>query len=369
MRNSPVTMTKKQKSLQVTIDDGSAPEKGNDCKKAMKQSSLPQSDQKALVFLLTGFLGSGKTTLLKRILSWETDLSDTVVLVNEFGDVGIDGDLLKNSGSDVIELVSGCICCSLRSDLKQSLLRILKEFRPRRIFIEASGVSDPTAILSAIHEAPLTESIKLEKIVTVLDADLWEARENFGQIFYNQLETADLILLNKVDLLEKASIPTFLHEIHDTFPNCQAVPTVRCCVDSEIFWSQAIQKKMEIKPMHSFHEAWLDDTSRNRGNNNNSLQPHDAFQSSDHFITFSFEDSRIIDETHFNHFVDALPFEVFRMKGPVQFSDRTEIINFVGGKGEWSKWEGSTETRLAFIGWNINPAEILNRLQQCIAGQ
>ncbi len=333
----------------------------------MNQPAPQQSDQKTLVFLLSGFLGSGKTTLLKRILSWETDLSDTVVLVNEFGDVGIDGDLLKNSGSDVIELVSGCICCSLRNDLKQSLLKILDQYRPKRIFIEASGISDPTAILSALSESPLPESMKLEKIVTVLDADLWEARENFGQIFYKQLETANLILLNKVDLLDNASIPACLQEIHDVFPDCQVVPTVRCCVDPEIFWSQTMPRKMEIKPMHSYHEASREDTSHNSLQNLPKLQ--DAFQSSDHFVTFSFEDSRIIDATLFSLFMEALPVEVFRMKGPVRFHNRTEIINFVGGKGEWSKWEGGPETRLAFIGWDVTPTDILNRLHRCIAGQ
>jgi G3E family GTPase len=333
----------------------------------MNRPVLQQSEQKALVFLLSGFLGSGKTTLLKRILSWETDLSDTVVLVNEFGDVGIDGDLLKNSGSDVVELVSGCICCSLRNDLKQSLLRILNEYRPKRIFIEASGVSDPTAILSVLFEAPLAESIILEKIVTVLDADLWEARENFGQIFYNQLKTANLILLNKADLLDKASIPACLKEVHELYPHCQVVPTIRCCVDPEIFWSQKMPDKMEIKPMQSLLEASREDTAHN--SLQNQLKIQEAFQSSDHFVTFSFEDSRIIDETHFNHFVDALPFEVFRMKGPVQFANRTDIVNFVGGKGEWSIWEGSPETRLAFIGWHVNPADILSKLQRCIAGQ
>jgi len=304
----------------------------------MNQPAL-QPDQKALVYLLSGFLGSGKTTLLKLILSWETDLSDTVVLVNEFGDVGIDGDLLKNSGSDVIELISGCTCCSLRNDLKQSLSNILKHYKPKRIFIEASGVADPTAIVSVLLESPLAESIKLEKIVTVLDADFWEARENFGQLFYNQLEIANLILLNKVDLLDKGSIPAYLKEIHEIFPHCQVVPTVRCCIDSEIFCSKTIHKGMILKPMNSFH-----------------------------FITFSFQNSRIMDESLFNHFIDTLPLEVFRMKGPVQFLNRTEILNFVGGKGDRSKWDGAPETKLAFIGWNVNPSDILDKLQQCIAG-
>ena len=93
------------------------------------------------VTLLSGFLGAGKTTLLRRIISWETELSDTVVLVNEFGAVGIDGALLKNSGSSVIELTSGCICCTLSADLKQSLTNIQDRFHPRRILIESSGVA------------------------------------------------------------------------------------------------------------------------------------------------------------------------------------------------------------------------------------
>ena len=83
-----------------------------------------KSDYKAELLLLAGFLGAGKTTLLKNILSWEAKLSETVVLVNEFGDIGIDGALLKDSGSDVIELTSGCICCTLSADLHQSLMRI-----------------------------------------------------------------------------------------------------------------------------------------------------------------------------------------------------------------------------------------------------
>jgi G3E family GTPase len=73
-----------------------------------------------------------------------------------------------------------------------------------------------------------------------------------------------------------------------------------------------------------------------------------------------------MDEICFKQFIEALPWEVFRMKGPVRFADRTEIINFVGGKGEWSEWEGQPETRLAFIGWNVNSEDILERLNRCI---
>ncbi len=99
----------------------------------MKPTFDGQRKGRAKILLLTGFLGSGKTTLLKRILSWETDLSGTVVLVNEFGRVGIDGAILRNAGSDVIELTSGCICCTIKSELARTLKDICDRFRPKRI--------------------------------------------------------------------------------------------------------------------------------------------------------------------------------------------------------------------------------------------
>ena len=127
----------------------------------IKMNQKPDSnpDEKARILLLAGFLGSGKTTLLKRILSWEADLSDSVVLVNEFGDVGIDGALLKDSGSDVVELTSGCICCTLSADLKLSLEDIWKRFQPKRIFIESSGVADPASIVQVLQEPRLMQTM------------------------------------------------------------------------------------------------------------------------------------------------------------------------------------------------------------------
>ena len=208
-----------------------------------------QAKKKADIILLSGFLGSGKTTVLKQILSWETDLSDTVVLVNEFGKVGIDGALLKDSGSDVIELTSGCICCTLSADLHQSLMRLWKRFKPRRILIEASGVADPKSITTVLQEAQIAQHMELKKIITVLEADIWGAREVFGQLFYNQLEMADLILLNKVDLIAAEQIPQFLDEIHDVIPDCQVVPTIHCAIDPETLWTAEKPQTGGLKPI------------------------------------------------------------------------------------------------------------------------
>jgi G3E family GTPase len=310
------------------------------------------SRKKADIILLSGFLGSGKTTLLKQILGWETDLAGTVVVVNEFGDVGIDGALLKDSGSNIVELTSGCICCTLTADLKRSMAKLWGRFRPKRILIESSGVADPTSISKALSEPGLRANMTLKKIITVLDADFWEAREAFGPLFYNQLEMADLILLNKIDLLEKGKVPIFLSEIHATIPDSQVVPTIRCRVDPETLWTAPRSKLEVLKPLDFFKKQ---------------LDHHSV--DADNYVTFAFETAYLLDETRFRGFIDKLPFEVFRVKGPVRFPDRTVMFNFVGGRGEWLPWQPEPRTQLAFIGWNITKEENLERLRQCIVEQ
>ena len=315
-----------------------------------------QPDHKADILLLSGFLGAGKTTLLKRILAWEADLSDTVVMVNEFGDVGIDGALLKDSGSDVIELTSGCICCTLSADLHQSLTRIWNQFKPRRILIEASGVADPKSITKVLQDPQIGQHMALKKIITVLDAEIWTAREVFGPLFYNQLERAHLILLNKIDLMAGEKISQFLEEIHGVIPDCQVVPTIHCEIDPEILWTPAQPRMSGLKPIEFFHPAEL---------NGESDSQHSHPTKSVDFVMFSFQDSGILDEACFKNFIRNLPWELFRIKGTVRFADRLEMLNFVGGKSEWSPWEGDPETRLVFIGWKINEEETLKDLERC----
>ncbi|MEJ2285422.1 MAG: GTP-binding protein [Desulfobacterales bacterium] len=316
-----------------------------------------QPAYKADILLLAGFLGAGKTTLLKRILSWETDLSDTVVLVNEFGDIGIDGALLQDSGSNVIELTSGCICCTLSADLHQSLTRIWNRFKPRRILVEASGVADPKSIITVLQDPQIGQHMQLKKIITVLEADIWGAREVFGQLFYNQLEMAHLILLNKIDLTPAEKIPQFLNEIHDVIPGCQLVPTVHCEIDPETLWTPAQPKMSGLKSIEFFQPSAL---------NGKSDSHHSHPAKSLDFVMFSFRDSGIIDEAGFKEFIRNLPWELFRIKGTVRFADRLEMLNFVGGKSEWLPWEGEPETRLAFIGWKINKEETLEDLKRCL---
>jgi G3E family GTPase len=193
--------------------------------------------------------------------------------------------------------------------------------------------------------------VTLNKIITVLDADFWEAREAFGPLFYNQLEMAHLILLNKIDLLEKEKVPVFLSEIHELIPDSQVIPTIQCRVDPETLWTEAGAKAAGLKPM-AYYTKQSKHHSVDAGN----------------YVTFAFETACPLDENRFKGFLDDLPFEVFRVKGPVQFTDRTEMLNFVGGRAQWLPWQTEGRTQLAFIGWNITKEQTLERVNRCILG-
>lgn len=157
-----------------------------------------------LVDIVYGFLGSGKTTFITRVLErWGAD-QKTVVLVNEFGDVGIDGELLKNLGGNVLEMPSGCICCTLQADFRAQMLEICRTIRPERVIIEPTGVAT-IAQIQSIFQAQLFENT-IEKIhnVMVVDATgfmgLYKANRHFME---SQVKNAHLALLNKCDKVDK----------------------------------------------------------------------------------------------------------------------------------------------------------------------
>ena len=326
----------------------------------MGKSPESPKKEKTKVILLAGFLGAGKTTLLQRILSWETDLSGTVVIVNEFGAVGIDGSLLGDAGANVVELTSGCVCCSLQADLNLTLKKIQEQFKPNRIIIEATGVADPRAIVELFQDVALQEYMEVDKIVTVLDADFWEVRECLGTLFFSQLRDADLILLNKIDTVDHDRVSVILKELHETVPNSQVIPTIQCRVDPESLWTVGRRKDFGIKPDRFFQivtpASGLAGTTREA-----------VAEEKSHYVAFSFINEAPLDENCFKRFAEKLPWELFRMKGPVRFHDRTVLVNYAGGKCGWGDWTGAQETRLAFVGWKIDSKETIGKLRSCIA--
>jgi len=328
-------------------------------------SYLSNNTDKARVILLSGFLGSGKTTLLNCIASTEQDMTGTVIIVNEFGRLGIDGSLLKGENYEVIELTSGCICCTLALDLTKTLMDISHRFQPHLILVEASGVADPKSVSAVFKNSEIRERMMLEKTITVLDADCWKMRRILGSLFYLQLEAADVILVNKIDLVNAEAIAQVLNQIHHNYPQAQVLPTIHCRIDPELIF---------IKDKKNTEHLW--DKEMREFNDFYALNPpcappigvecSQAPVTYPEYVAFSFQDPRVMHAEAFKRFITALPIEVFRIKGSVHFQDKTVLFNHAGGKSDWSTWKGAPETRLAFVGWNIKPEETIRALKECL---
>lgn len=330
----------------------------------MHRNISGRQNGKTKVFLITGFLGSGKTTLLKRILSWQTDLAGTVVLVNEFGKVGIDGALLKNAGSDVFELTSGCICCTIKSELEDTLKTIWERFHPKRILLEATGVAQPNAVVEIVENETLKNWMEIEKVVTVLDIRYWLNRENFGQFFMKQVEEADLILLNKIDAAAQSQVSQSLSQLQQAVPGCQTIPTAYCKIDPETLWSTSHHEVND-------HGIGILDFYQSGAEH---VNPHQNGQADEcasvsvengGYISFDFSTNQPMDEAALNRFLESVPWQVFRIKGPVQFPDRIVLLNFVAGQWSWDTWKGRPETRIVLVGWEIKAEDIVPNLEKC----
>lgn len=303
------------------------------------------------VVLISGFLGAGKTTLMRNILSWPGDLSGTAILVNEFGRIGIDGQLLEGLGSPVVEMVNGCICCTLQADLIKTVRDILDRFNPTRLLIEATGVADPVDILKTLNQPQFQNELKITKVVTVIDADFWEAKENFGPLFYNQIRVADLVLLNKVDLQLPEIVSRFLSEIQETSPSSSVMPTHHCQVDPDVLLNPRSPEAFKVDPFFT--------TLRG---------PHQDSQDCTKlgFVTFSFESETPFQEECFRELLTSLPVQVYRIKGYALFRDKRIFLNHVGGKTEWIDADEKGNTSIAFVGWQVDEQLIVDKMQRCI---
>lgn len=177
--------------------------------------------------VIGGFLGSGKTTAILGMLEQQAvDPARTVLLVNEFGEVGVDGSLLSGKGGMVAELPSGCICCSLRADFMQQLQDIARDIGPERVVIEPSGVASLRDILQSIHSEPLASVIDDVRTVLILDADDYEWFTELSETFVEaQIGLAQLILINKTDLAEEETVAGVAADLQRRNPLAVILPT------------------------------------------------------------------------------------------------------------------------------------------------
>ena len=155
------------------------------------------------VTILTGFLGAGKTTLLNHILSNQDGLK-TAVLVNEFGEIGIDNDLVVSTSADMVELSNGCICCTINGELLEAVERILKRPEPLDyLVVETTGLADPLPVAMTFLGSELRDQTRLDSIITLIDAENCNARVFESEVGRSQIIYGDILLLNKTDLVSE----------------------------------------------------------------------------------------------------------------------------------------------------------------------
>ena len=151
--------------------------------------------------LLFGFLGSGKTTLLRRILGERAGERKTAVIVNEFGDVGVDGEVIAGSNVNLVELTSGCLCCTLRGSLMSAVEELREKAAVEQIVVEATGVASPGDMLEDLNDSKIAHELDVGPLVTVVDAPKFtRLQQMLGEFYEEQVENADVLVLNKIDL-------------------------------------------------------------------------------------------------------------------------------------------------------------------------
>ncbi len=349
---------------------------------------MDRSRQGIPVSIITGFLGSGKTTLLNHILTQQQGLK-TAVLVNEFGEIGIDNKLITSSDDDIVELNNGCICCTINEDLVKTVHKILERREQLDyLVVETTGIADPLPIAVTFLSTELRGKTRLDSIITVVDCDNFYAKTKEESIAAQQQITyGDVILLNKTDLVESQVVKKIEDKIRQHRPNARILQTVKGNVALPLILSVGLfesDRYFQEEINHSYHhEHHNEDHEHNHfhhGEHHHHHQhrhEHQHHHQSNHidedgFNSLSFETEQPLDINKFQHFLDnQLPESVFRAKGIlwVKGSPARHIFHLSGKRFgiEDDEWKGTPKNQLVFIGQNLEQGKLRELLEGCVA--
>ena len=307
--------------------------------------------------VLTGFLGAGKTTLLNRILTGDHGLR-VAVLVNDFGSINIDAELvvgIENDG-DVINLANGCVCCNIRDDLAAAVTELMaRPEQPEYILLEASGVADPSGIALTFMDDGMRDRIRLDSIMCVVDAEQVFAAPEMMELKLRQVAFADMLILNKVDLVTPEEIDRIKAWLDDRFHRYRLVEASGGNVPLEILLSvgRFDPSQLDAAPPHAEpgHPSECDGSDRGG---------HGLGHRHDHtqvFRTWSYEAEAPLSLEALRETARRLPASVYRCKGVVHTAEepgRRVILQVVGKRVDISmgdEWNGRPpRTRIIAIG-------------------
>jgi G3E family GTPase len=324
------------------------------------------------VTVVTGFLGSGKTTLIKHILASQQGLRIGVI-VNELSELGIDGELIVSADADMVELENGCICCSINNDFLDAIFRVLN--RDRRLdylVVETSGVSDPLPVVLTFLRSELRDRVRVDSIITVADAANFCLDRFESKAACNQLCHADVVLLNKCDLVGADELGTVEDAIRGINPQARMLRTTQCRValplilsvglfQSDRFFAvsapespEALDVNQETDQLHARHRHAADCDHL----------------SADGFEALSFQSERPFAVQKFQDFLEQLPHDVYRAKGLIWIaeSDKRYVFHLVARRFclDEDARDGEKTNKLVLIGRNLDRAELRSRLEACL---
>ena len=196
--------------------------------------------------VISGFLGAGKTTLIKKLFESKFNNEKIVLIENEFGEIGIDGAFLKESGVEIKEINSGCICCSLVGDFSTSMKEVITKFSPDRIIVEPSGVGKLSDIVNAIKKVDV-EGLTLNILATVVDGPKTKIYlKNFGEFFNDQVDAADTVIINKIEKMDEAKLLEVVELVKEKNPKAAIITTPISQIDA-VKLLEILEKNVTLK--------------------------------------------------------------------------------------------------------------------------
>jgi len=334
------------------------------------------------VTIITGFLGSGKTTLLNHILTNQQGVK-TAVLVNEFGEIGIDNELVVSTDENMVELNNGCICCTINNDLVDAVYKVLeREEKLDYLVVETTGLADPLPVAMTFLGSELRDLTRLDSIITVVDAanyslDLFNSEAALSQITYG-----DVIILNKTDLVDETTLQELEKKINNIKEGSRIIRTTKSQVPLPLILSVGLFQSDKYFDSHAEeHHDHADSGHEHHDDHDHSTCGHDHHDHehhhhSDHlendgFISLSFQSEKPFSIRKFQHFLDnQLPTNVFRAKGIMWFdeSPQRHIFHLCGKRFtiDDDQWKSEKKNQLVLIGQNLDTETLLQQLENCI---